>query len=184
MPILIFICVWALAFFLRRNSIKKLIFAAIIGSVTLASLVEVVGENESLARRYDISNTDYIGYTTASRSSLAISATESILANPLGQGFTVNRVEYRGTKFQPHNQFLTLGLASGIAGILASIIWIWISLNLISKNNRSSDASGRAIAMSLFTITLTLFTNDISGAIFFFAIILLGYSGLPPRMAK
>lgn len=178
--LLIFICVWTLAFFLLRNSIKKLIFAAIVGSITLVSLVQVVGESESLARRYDISDTDYVGYTTASRSSLAISATESILANPLGQGFTVNRVEHRGGAYQPHNQFLTLGLASGIAGLIASVIWIWATFKLLGIGRKASDTLTRALALSLFTITLTLFTNDISGAMFFFAVILLGYSGLPP----
>jgi hypothetical protein len=182
--LLVFIAVLAVAFFFFQSGLKKYIFVTIISALALGFLANLVGQDESLTRRYDISNTDYIGYTTASRTSLSISAIESILSNPLGQGFTVNRVEYRGGTYQPHNQFLTLGLASGFTGLIASAIWILATFKLLRIGKNSTDPSTRALALSLFTITLTLFTNDISGAMFFFAVTLLGYSGLPPGWRK
>lgn len=172
--LLIFVVVWAVAFFFYGSGFKQYFFGAFFGALLFGFLVNLVGGDESLARRYDVSNADYLGYTTASRTSLAISAIESILSNPLGQGFTVNRVEHRGSSYQPHNQFLTLALASGFAGIIASVIWIWTSFKLLIAGKRSGDPLIRALALSLLTITLTILTNDISGAIFFLAVILLG----------
>ncbi len=158
-----------LLFYIFNNKLKlktiivlTLVFA-IVGSITSYFF----SSNVSLNRRYDFNNTDYIQQATESRFDFIGLTFEELARLPFGGGVKNNRVNYYGTEFQPHNQYLTFILFAGVLGLLANIIWFII----FAKTGRgifiNNFDSYKPYLASLTVTMMVFFTNDLSGAFFF-----------------
>ena len=122
--------------------------------------------NEQLNRRYDVENTEYIQQSTESRFIFIVLSFNELLELPFGGGVKNNRVDFYGTEFQPHNQYLTFILFAGIFGLLANIIWFVIFTKtwrgIVKKNLDYYKPHLAALTVTM----LVFFTNDLSGAFF------------------
>jgi O-antigen ligase len=122
--------------------------------------------NERLNRRYDVQNTEYIQQTTDSRFVFIALTFKELLELPFGGGVKNNRVDFFGTEFQPHNQYLTFILFAGIFGLAADIIWFFIFSRTLIKVAKINLNHYKPHLAALTVTMLVMFTNDLSGAFF------------------
>lgn len=122
--------------------------------------------NERLSRRYDVQNTEYIQQTTESRFIFIALTFDELMEFPFGGGVRNNRINYYGTEFQPHNQYLTFILFAGIFGLVADIIWLLIFARTFMRIARINLDYYKPHLAALTITMLLLFTNDLSGAFF------------------
>ena len=128
--------------------------------------------NERLNRRFDLQNTEYIEQSTNSRIILIGLTFKELIELPFGGGVNNNRVNYFGTEYQPHNQYLTFILFSGIFGIAALIVWFIVFMRILLKFTKSNLDYYKPHLSALIITMLVMFTNDLSGAFFFLMIAL------------
>ena len=158
-----------LAFYVSNNKLKlkTIVFLCLVLIIIGSTVSSIMSSNERLNIRYDINNTEYIQLTTKSRVDFIVLTFEELSRLPFGGGVKNNRVNYYGTEYQPHNQYLTFILFAGVLGLLANIIWFIIFAKTgrgIVKNNFDYYKPHFA---ALTVTMLVLFTNDLSGASFF-----------------
>jgi hypothetical protein len=122
--------------------------------------------NERLSRRYDVQNTEYIQQSTESRFVFIALTFNELIELPFGGGVKNTRVDFYGTEFQPHNQYLTFILFSGIFGLMADIIWFFIFSRTLIKVVKINLDYYKPHLAALTVTMLVLFTNDLSGAFF------------------
>ena len=142
-----------------------LIFFVYLGNLAMMN-------NERLNRRFDVQNVEYIEQTTSSRFILIGLTFEEVKELPFGGGVRNNRVNYYGTEYQPHNQYLTFVLFAGIFGVAAVIIWFILFTDVFLRVSRARLDHYKPHLSALIVTMLTMFTNDLSGAYFFLMIIL------------
>lgn len=145
-------------------------------SIVLIALpiVNYLGNQEAIANRFDVSDTDYQQRTTESRFVLIEYSMERIfISAPLGSGITDIKLEYDMFRnFLVHNQYLSFSIAGGVVAFVGVLIWfsaIFRLFNLL-RNFRLRNAVGAvdiSLAYSLLAFYITLFTVDFSGLLFF-----------------
>lgn len=156
----------------NRASVKVIIRLAILFLVFSSVFGYFMGLDDRLNRRYDINNTEYIEQSTGSRFVFIGLVIENMVRQPFGGGPKNNRVNFFGTMYQPHNQYLTFILFAGIFGLLVDIWWISYAYRTIRKVIRANLDYLKPLLSSLLITMLILFTNDLSGAFFFFIIMI------------
>lgn len=137
-------------------------------------LISFLGEQEGIANRFDISDTDYQQRTTGSRFVLIEYSLERIfITEPFGSGITNIKLEYDNFRnFLAHNQYLSFSIAGGIIAFLGILIWISavfrMFILLMEKRIRASLGIMQVgIGYALLNFYITLFTVDFSGLLFF-----------------
>ena len=137
-------------------------------------LIYFLGEQEAIANRFDVSDTDYQQRTTESRLVLIkYSMGRIFVTAPLGSGITDIKLEYDNFRnFLVHNQYLSFSIGGGILAFIGVLIWISaiFRMFMLLRNNRIRNALGiieTSLTYSLLTFYITLFTIDFSGLLFF-----------------
>ena len=159
-----------LFFYLANNRLKfQTTFTILIFTFSVLILVNYfIGVNDSLARRFDVNDTAYIEQTTKSRFDFIWLVFDELENKPFGGGVNNTRVIYQGAPFQPHNQYLTFILFAGIFGVVANLIWLWTLIHQWRSIMKRNIQYLKPFLGVIVVTMLTLLTNDISGAYFFF----------------
>ena len=153
-----------------KLSKKYLINTIIFGSGLIMIIILAFSINEELRFRFSIINPTNI-FAFESRYQLLVNGISEIWQNPLGTGPSDNRINFFGYQFQPHNQYITFGVGAGLLGLFGSLLWtniVYKSFVFISKI-RNFQLLPYFSFTSIFLITL--FTNDLSGSLFFLNLI-------------
>lgn len=162
-----------LSFYLVNNSLRTGTAIRLGILVVLVGILasEIMSMNSRLDRRYDIEDTEYIQQTTQSRFIFIALTFKELMELPFGGGVKNNRVDFFGTDYQPHNQYLTYILFAGVFGLIANIIWFFtFSKSWLGIVRRRMELHMPYLA-SLTVTMLALFTNDLGGAFFLLMLI-------------
>jgi len=168
------ILVGAIIIYRHIKSARSLLITGVTIILIALPLVNFLGNQESIANRFDVSDTDYQQRTTESRFVLVEYSMERIfISAPLGSGITDIKLEYdRFRNFLVHNQYLSFSIAGGVVAFVGVLIWIsaiFKTFNFL-RRSRLRNAMGimeLSLAYSLITFYITLFTVDFSGLLFF-----------------
>lgn len=140
--------------------------------VIISSFSYFFSSNELLQRRYSfVNDEDYYEQSTGARKDFIELTFKHFSEYPLGRGFSNNRVLFKGTFFQPHNQFLTFILQGGVFSFFAVLIWFTIIFSNLRYFYLSKNLNYAPYFSVILLTTLTMFTNDLSGAFFFLVLI-------------
>ena len=135
----------------------------------LASLA--MKQNDRLNRRFDVQDMEYITQTTESRFVFIALTFSELRELPFGGGVKNNRVNYFGTEYQPHNQYLTFILFAGIFGFIADLLWFLIFFRITRRVYKNKLDYYNPYLSTIAVVMLVLLTNDLSGAFFLLALI-------------
>lgn len=155
-------------FYVRNNKLqfKAILRIALLLSVFLYGSTYIMSQNERLGRRYDVQNTEYIGQTTESRVVFIGLTFKEFLRLPFGGGVRNTRLNYFGSPYQPHNQYLTFILFAGVIGVIAVLLWFKVFTKTLLRVHAYRLKELRPFIGSVLVLMMVLFTNDLSGAFF------------------
>lgn len=168
------ILVGAIIIYGHAGNTRNLVLTGLgIVAITLP-LISFLGEQEAIANRFNISDTDYQQRTTESRFVLIEYSMERIfITAPFGSGITDIKLEYDNFRnFLVHNQYLSFSIGGGIIAFLGVLIWMSavFRMFILLRINRLKAGLGvtqAGIGYTLLTFYITLFTVDFSGLLFF-----------------
>lgn len=156
-----------------KNS-RNLILTGVVMAAFAFPLVNFLGEQEAIANRFDVSDTDYQQRTTESRFVLIEYSLKRIfISSPLGSGITDIKMEYDSFRnFLVHNQYLSFAIGGGIVSFVGVLVWLSaiFRMFILLRNSRIRSNFGVieiSLAYSLLTFYITLFTVDFTGLLFF-----------------
>jgi hypothetical protein len=162
--------IFILTGYLYRASIKA-IFLIFFTLLTVSfSFNYFLSSQERIVQRFSF-DSSYQIETNLSRTQIYLDFPSEILANPLGKGSVSGTKLIINDNFEinPHNQYLTYSLQSGILGMLAIIFFLYKLFKLIRKgptlfmiNNKNLKAT----SIMCFVYFITLFSIDIGGLFF------------------
>lgn len=168
------ILVGAVIIYSHAGNTRNLVLTGLgIVAITLP-MISFLGEQEAIANRFNISDTDYQQRTTESRFVLIEYSMERIfITAPFGSGITDIKLEYDNFRnFLVHNQYLSFSIGGGIIAFLGVLIWMSavFRMFILLRSNRLKAGLGiiqAGIGYTLLTFYITLFTVDFSGLLFF-----------------
>lgn len=166
--------VGAIIIYNNGGNTRNLVLTGLTIAVISLPLISFLGEQETIANRFNISDTEYQQRTTESRLVLIEYAIERIfITAPFGSGIMNIRLEYDNFRnFLAHNQYLSFSIGGGIIAFLGVLIWLSAVFRtfvfLLNKRLKASLGIILAgIGHSLLTFYITLLTVDFSGMLFF-----------------
>jgi hypothetical protein len=164
--IFIFICIH------QRISVRLLIKVLFLITSLYIFFKYFILFNDTLFKRFDVTNTSYINDSTESRFVFIALVRDHLSEFPFGRGFSNNRVDYFGTYYQPHNQYLSFILGGGYIAFIGIVLWIYSSIKLFRTIFKNKLFNFFPYIMCIWTVLITMLTNDLSGAYFFLVIML------------
>lgn len=146
-----------------RLFLRGSVLVFVLGTITNL----VIESDEKISRRFDVGDTEYIESSTRSRFEFVGLSFAELIKEPFGKGVSNNKVLYRGTMFQPHNQYLSFLLSAGFIGLLSMILWLLSVYRLSSLVFFKRRVRYFPYLSMSWVMMITLLTNDVSGAFFF-----------------
>ena len=162
------------------KSSRNLIFTLVGLSIVAIPTISFLSKQEAISNRFDVTNTDYQQRTTESRFVLFEYALRKIfITAPLGRGITDIKLEYDSNRnFLAHNQYLSFSIGGGIVAFSGVLVWLSALFKMFMhlRDKRLQYSIGvmkTALAYSLLSFYITLFTVDFSGLLFFLCLSIL-----------
>mgnify|MGYP006134680633 CR=1 FL=1 len=156
--------------YLHKISIKSIFLISFIGILVSLSFDYLLSSQEQIVQRFSF-DSEYQTKTNVSRVQIYLDFPSEMYANPLGKGSVggTKLIINDNYELNPHNQFLTYSLQSGIVGMLAIIYFLYKILIFVRKGSFLFVLRNKylkATSMVSFVYLLTLMTIDIGGLLF------------------
>jgi len=138
------------------------------------SLASIIQGNETLKKRFTLSDVKYQEKTSRMRIDYLELGIEDFISNPLGKGVGDIHVKYKGRTASIHNQFLTFVVSGGLVALLGLLLLtIGLKKVVIGIYKNQSVFWHRylfATAIACMTFFVTLLFIEMSGLLLFLMI--------------
>ena len=139
---------------------------------------------EFLKQRFSIQDIDYQIRTNKNRIAFLEAAYDAILEKPLGRGIKNTKLTVFGGRVLVHNQYVSFLISGGIIALAGIFIWLKDLLKLFKYTYFSKRVPWEqgynsfilGLSLVLFAFSITLFTIESSGMLFFLLVSLAIFS--------
>lgn len=164
-----------------KRSILITIPIVIVGILTLSFFFNKM---EFLKQRFSIQDFDYQVRTNKNRIAFLESAFDAILEKPLGRGIKNTKLTVFGGRVLVHNQYVSFIISGGIIALAGIVIWLKDLIKLFKFTyfrkrvpwEQGYNSFILGVSLGIFAFSITLFTIESSGMLFFLLVSLAIFS--------